>query len=88
MTRGGDGLHYRLNVDLGNLRDALITYLEDVDGGWYDMLSKPDFIQRVRIALDDLDESELGAMYDRYIRDDEDPTSPDSITTKTEGVTP
>jgi hypothetical protein len=78
MTRGGDGLHYRLNVDLGNLRDALITYLEDVDGGWYDMLSKEDFIQRVRIALDDLDESELGAMYDQYIREDEGPKPHDS----------
>jgi hypothetical protein len=83
MTRGGDGLHYRLNVDLGNLRDALITYLEDVDGGWYDMLSKEDFIQRVRIALDDLDESELGAMYDQYIREDDGPEPHDSSTTTT-----
>jgi len=78
MTRGGDGLHYKLNIDLGNLRDTLITYLEDVDGGWYDMLSKDDFVQRVRIALDDLDESELGAMYDQYIREDDGPASPDS----------
>ena len=71
MTRGGDGLAYKLNIDLGGLRDTLITYLEDVDGGWYDTLPKEDFIQRVRIALDDLDESELGAMYDQYIRDDD-----------------
>jgi hypothetical protein len=71
MTRGGDGLTYKLNIDLGGLRDTLVTYLEDVDGGWYDTLSREDFIQRVRIALDDLDESELGAMYDQYIRDDD-----------------
>ncbi len=80
MTRGGDGLAYKLNIDLGNLRDTLITYLEDVEGGWYDMLSKDDFIQRVRIALDDLDESELGAMYDQYIREDDGPEPHDSET--------
>lgn len=81
MTRGGDGLGYKINIDLGGLRDTLITYLEDVDGGWYDTLTKEDFIQRVRIALDDLDESELGAMYDQYIRDE---YFNDSSTTTTE----
>lgn len=81
MTRGGDGLSYKLNIDLGGLRDTLITYLEDVDGGWYDTLTKEDFVQRVRVALDDLDESELGWMYDKYIREDEGPYSPDSSTT-------
>jgi hypothetical protein len=64
---------YKLNIDLSGLRDTLAMYLEDVDGGWYDTLAKEDFIDRVRIALDDLDESELGAMYDQYIREpDED----------------
>lgn len=71
MTRGGDGLMYKINIALGGLRDDLAMYLEDVDGGWYDMLSKEDFIERVRIALDDLDESELAAMYDQYIKEGE-----------------
>lgn len=72
MTRGGDGLATKVQNALGYLRDELHLYLEDVDGGWYDTLTKEDFIERVRIALDDLDESELGAMYDRYIREPED----------------
>lgn len=72
MMRGGDGLTYKINIALGALRDELSAYLEDVDGGWYDTLTKQDFIERVRIALDDLDESELAAMYDQYIKEPED----------------
>lgn len=71
-TRGGDSLDYKTRYGLGLLRDELATYLEDVDGGWYDMLTKEDFIMRVRMALDDLDESELGAMYDEYVKDADD----------------
>jgi len=71
-TRGGDGLDYKTGYGLGLLRDVLAAYLEDVDGGWYDMLTKDDFIMRVRMALDDLDESELGAMYDEYVKDADD----------------
>lgn len=71
-TRGGDSLDYKIVNALGRLRDELATYLDDVDCGWYDMLTKDDFIMRVRMALDDLDESELGAMYDEYVKDADD----------------
>ena len=72
MTRGGDGLADKIMYPMIDLRSELAMYLEDVQLGWYDTLSKQDFIERVRIALDDLDESELGAMYDEYIHDDDD----------------
>lgn len=76
-TRGGDSLDYKTSHALGVLRDELATYLEDVDGGWYDMLTKEDFIMRIRMALDDLDESELGAMYDEYVKDADDSNDDD-----------
>ena len=72
MTRGGDDLADKIMYPMIDLRSELAMYLEDVQLGWYDTLSKQDFIERVRIALDDLDESELGAMYDEYIHDDDD----------------
>ena len=70
--RGGDTLNYKINIHLGALRDELACYLEDVYLGWYNMLTREDFIMRIRMALDDLDESELGAMYDEYVKDDDD----------------
>lgn len=72
MTRGGDDLANKIMYPMIDLRSELAMYLEDVRLGWYDTLSKQDFVERVRIALDDLDESELGAMYDEYVREDAD----------------
>lgn len=72
MTRGGDDLANKIMYPMIDLRSELAMYLEDVQLGWYDTLSKQDFVERVRIALDDLDESELGAMYDEYVREDAD----------------
>lgn len=72
MTRGGDDLANKIMYPLISLRGELAYYLEDVQAGWYDTLTKEDFIERVRIALDDLDESELGAMYNQYIKEPED----------------
>jgi hypothetical protein len=69
MTRGGDDLANKIMYPMIGLRSELAMYLEDVQAGWYDTLTKEDFIERVRITLDDLDEPELGAMYDQYIRE-------------------
>lgn len=45
---------------------------EDIADGYMQPTTKGDFIMRIRMALDDLDESELGAMYDEYVKDNDD----------------
>lgn len=67
MTRGGDDLANKVMYPMIDLRSELTMYLEDVQAGWYDPLSKENFIARVRVALDDLDESELSAMFDKHV---------------------
>jgi hypothetical protein len=71
MSGQPDALAEQVSDRLLDLRVALKDYLDDVQADWYPMLSKEDFIERVRIALDDLDESELGAMYDQYVKEDD-----------------
>lgn len=41
---------------------------EDMADGWIAPIGRGEFIMRIRMALDDLDESELGAMYDEYVK--------------------
>lgn len=48
------------------------TIAEDMADGYMELMPKEDFIMRIRMALDDLDESELGAMYDEYVKDADD----------------
>lgn len=63
---------HRLTDAMANLRGSFCEILEDIGDGWIAPIERGEFIMRIRMALDDLDESELGAMYDEYVKDDDD----------------
>lgn len=63
---------YRLTDAMANLRGSVGEILEDITDGWIAPIERGEFIMRIRMALDDLDESELGAMYDEYVKDGDD----------------
>lgn len=62
----------KVQQSLAVLRNFIHSIVEDMADGYMELLTKDDFIMRVRMALDDLDESELGAMYDEYVKDADD----------------
>lgn len=63
---------YRLTNAMAIVRDAVGDILQDIADEWIPPVGKAEFIMRIRMALDDLDESELGAMYDEYVKDADD----------------
>ncbi len=68
---------YRLTDAMANLREYIGEILEDISNDWIPPVDRGEFIMRIRMALDDLDESELGAMYDEYVKDDDDSADDD-----------
>lgn len=70
MSRRPDNLEAAIQEAMGEVRSAVDNYTDDMAIDWFPMLSKADFVARVRAVLDDLDESELGAIYDANIEED------------------
>lgn len=62
---------YRLTNAMAIVRDVVADILQDIGDEWIPPIERGEFIMRIRMALDDLDESELGAMYDEYVKEGE-----------------